>query len=63
MLTYVVTHNYGYVPVITLTERSPDAAADHYISDIDSNTFTITFINQPPVGTDNIIFDWVAIKP
>lgn len=62
MTSYVVAHNYGYVPVITLTARSADAAADHYISDIDSTTFTITFINQPPVGTDNIIFDWVATK-
>lgn len=63
MTSYVVSHNYGYAPVITLTPRSADAAADCYISAIDSNSFTITFTNQPPVGTDNIIFDWVAIKP
>lgn len=64
MTSYAVAHNFGYIPsVVTLSPRSADAAADCYISAIDSNTFTITFTNQPPVGTDNIIFDWVAIKP
>jgi hypothetical protein len=63
VFSYNVSHNLGTVPTfIDLQSRSADSCGDYFVSAITATTFTITFINQPPVGTDNIIFDWVAIK-
>lgn len=61
--SYTVTHGLGFTPImIILTPTSAPAAALSYISAKTSTTFTVTFLTVPIIGTNNISFDWIAIK-
>ena len=61
---YTITHGLGYTPsAVFLQPRSDDAAERHYyISNITATTFDIVFTVAPATGTNNLIFDWFAIK-
>lgn len=61
---YTITHGLGYTPVaVFLQPRSDDAAERHYfINNITATTFDIVFLVAPAVGTNNIIFDLIAIR-
>lgn len=61
---YTITHGLGYTPVaVFLQPRSDDAAERHYyVTGITATTFDIVFTVAPATGTNNLIFDWFAIK-
>jgi hypothetical protein len=54
----VVTHGLGFTPNrIFYTARNADAAQPHYIKNITSTTFTVTYV---PASVNPLDFDWQA---
>lgn len=62
--TYSFNHGLNFTPVkIFLQARSLNAAAAAcYISAINSTQFTVIFTSVPILGSNNLIFDWLAVK-
>lgn len=61
--TYTVSHGLGYTPSqIILQPRSANAAALNWTSNYTSTTFRVNFLTIPVIGTNNITFDWLALK-
>lgn len=60
---YVIPHGLGFTPsAIHIQPTSDDSSDNSWISAIDGTDFTITFQMNPPTGSDNLSFSWVAYR-
>ena len=56
-----IPHLLGGIPTgVSVEPSSTDAFGDYQI-DKDITNITITYQSAPPTGTDNLVFEWVAI--
>lgn len=61
--TFTVTHGAGFQPSrVELTPTTAAAAAVHWVTIPNATTFVINFAAAPANATDNIKFDWAAVK-
>lgn len=60
---YVVTHGLPFAPSqVYIQAMSANAAQLSWVSNITATSFTINFLAVPVVGTNNLVFNWLAIK-
>lgn len=62
LTSFVVNHGMGAIPDQVLITAGNATTLLAFVSAKAINTFTVTFTVAPGVGTNNIVFDWIALS-
>lgn len=61
--TYTISHGLSYTPMAVIIQaKSANASALSYVTNITGTSFDVVFLSVPIIGTNNISFNWLAIK-
>jgi len=61
--SYMIAHGIGFIPAqVYIQAKSPNAAVNSWVNNINATTFTVNFASVPVLGTNNITIDWQAFK-
>lgn len=59
--TFSIAHGLDSAPSeYEVQPTSAEAAAEHYVSNVDGTNIDVTFTTAPASGTDNVTFNWSA---